>query len=188
MVDGTADRHFTRAVERLGMTDDAVPVEERLGDALRDRGQTIATAESCTGGGLAARITDVPGASEYFDRAFVTYSYDAKRETLAVSREALDQHGAVSAPVAREMAAAARDLADATWGVATTGIAGPSGGTPEKPVGTVFLGVAYAGAWGSGESATTAVRAVFDGGRTAVREATADRALELVLERVRETS
>ncbi len=157
------------------MTDDSI--ERRVGALLRERGNTIALAESCTGGLIGARLTAVSGASEYVDRGFVTYSYDSKRELLGVSREALDERGAVSEPVALEMARGARDVADATWGLSVTGVAGPSGGTEETPVGTVFVGIAYAAPWGSGESYATATRHEFDGDRTAIREQTVTRAL-----------
>ena len=157
---------------------------DRLGDELRDRGETLAVAESCTGGLLGARITAVPGASDYFDRGLVTYAYGAKEQLLGVDREALDEHGAVSEPVARQMARGVRDTADVTWGVATTGIAGPSGGTEETPVGTVYVGVAYAGPWGSGSSYATVERYELDGDRDAVRERTVDRALDDLLAEV----
>jgi len=159
-------------------------VEARLGDRLREDGSTLATAESATGGLVASRVTDVPGASDYFDRGVVTYAYDAKRELLGVTREALDEHGAVSEPVARQMARRVRDLSGTTWGLSVTGIAGPSGGTPEKPVGTVYLGVAYAAEWGSEASYAEVERHEFEGGRTAVKSAAADGALELLLSHV----
>ncbi|EMA45601.1 CinA domain protein [Halococcus morrhuae DSM 1307] len=161
-------------------TDDAI--ERRLGDALRESDATIAVAESCTGGLVGSLLTDVPGSSDYFDRSLVTYSSRAKRALLAVSRESLDAHGAVSEPVAREMARGARDTADATWGLATTGIAGPDGGTDEKPVGTVYIGVAHAGEWGSGESTSRVEHYVFDGTRTEVKEQIARRVLTAVFE------
>jgi nicotinamide-nucleotide amidase len=160
---------------------DEPPVEERIGDALRETGATIAAAESATGGLIGSLLTDVPGSSDYFDRSVVTYSYDAKRDVLAVPREDLDEHGAVSEPVARAMARGVRDTADTTWGVATTGIAGPTGGDDSDPVGTVYIGVAYAGAWGSGESTTTVERHVFDGDRLAVKERFARQALREAL-------
>ena len=152
-----------------------------VGDALRDREETIAVAESCTGGLIGAAITAVPGASDYFDAGLATYAYDAKRRHLGVSREALDEHGAVSEPVARQMAQGVRDVTDVTWGVATTGIAGPTGGTDDDPVGTVYIGISYAGPWGSEESYVTVSRYVFDGDRAAVRAKTVDRALEDLL-------
>lgn len=160
------------------------PVEARVGDALRDAGASVAVAESCTGGLIGSLLTDVPGSSDYFDRSLVTYSYDAKLEALGVARESLDDHGAVSEPVAAEMAAGVRDIAGVDWGVATTGIAGPDGGTAAKPVGTVYIGLAYSGEWGSGDSDTTVERHVFDGDRTEIKEQIARRALETLLDAV----
>jgi nicotinamide-nucleotide amidase len=157
------------------------PIESQVGDPLRAADQTVAVAESCTGGLIGSLLTDVPGSSDYFDRSLVTYSYDAKLELLAVDRETLDEDGAVSAPVARQMAQGVRDVAGTTWGVSTTGIAGPEGGTDDKPVGTVFIGVAYAGAWGSGTSATRVRRYEFDGTRTEIKEQIARQALEDLL-------
>ncbi|MFB6124632.1 MAG: CinA family protein [Halanaeroarchaeum sp.] len=159
---------------------DDTPVEERLGDRLRAAGQTLASAESCTGGLIGSLVTDVPGASDYFDRTAVTYSYDAKLD-LGVPRESLDEHGAVSEQVARQMAQGIRDRAKTTWGVATTGIAGPAGGTEAKPVGTVFIGVAYAGPWGSQESYATVERREFDGSRVEIKEQIARASLAAVL-------
>ncbi|GAB3675509.1 CinA family protein [Halopiger thermotolerans] len=152
-----------------------LPME--VADALRNREETLAVAESCTGGLIGAAITSVPGATDYFDSGLTTYAYDAKRRHLGVSREALDEHGAVSEPVAREMARGVRDVADVTWGIATTGVAGPTGGTAENPVGTVYIGVAYAGPWGSESSYATVSRYEFDGDRADVRAKTVDRAL-----------
>ncbi len=154
---------------------------ERVGDALRDADETLSVAESCTGGLIGAAITAVPGSSDYFDAGLCTYAYDAKRRHLGVSREALDEHGAVSAPVARQMARGVRDVTDVTWGVATTGIAGPTGGSEENPVGTVYVGVAYAGPWGSESSYVTVSRYVFDGDRAAIRAATVEQALSNLL-------
>lgn len=153
------------------------PIEERVADALTERGETVTVAESCTGGLVGTLLTAVPGSSTYFDRSYVTYAYDAKRDVLAINRETLDEHGAVSEPVARGMARAARDLGDTDWGVATTGIAGPTGGTPETPVGTVFVGVAWAAPWESGDSGVVVERHEFDGDRAAVRERMARAAL-----------
>jgi nicotinamide-nucleotide amidase len=152
-------------------------VERSLGRRLRNREETVAIAESLTGGLVGSLLTDVPGSSNYFDRSVVTYSNDAKLDALGVSRESLDEHGAVSAPVAREMARSVRDDAGTTWGVSTTGIAGPSGGTEEKPVGLVFVGVAYAAPWGTGDSFVRAERRVFDGDRSTVKTESARWAL-----------
>jgi len=154
-----------------------VPVQQRVGERLREYDATVAVAESATGGLVGSLLTDVAGSSDYFDRSVVAYSYGAKRDLLAVSREALDDHGAVSEPVARQLAAGVRDTADTTYGVATTGIAGPSGGTDDKPVGTVFVGVAYAAPWGTGRSETTVERYEFDGTRRECKEQFARQAL-----------
>jgi nicotinamide-nucleotide amidase len=152
-------------------------VERRLGRRLRDRDETLAVAESLTGGLVGSLLTDVAGSSDYFDRSVVAYSNDAKIDALGVSREALDAHGAVSASVAREMARGVRDDAGTTWGVSTTGIAGPSGGTEAKPVGLVFVGVAYAAPWGTEDSFARAERRVFDGDRWTVKAESARWAL-----------
>ncbi|MCU4925621.1 CinA family protein [Halobacteria archaeon AArc-dxtr1] len=156
----------------------------QVADVLRARGETVSVAESCTGGLIGAAITAVPGASDYFEAGLTTYAYDAKRRHLGVSREALDEHGAVSEPVAREMACGVRDVTDVTWGIATTGVAGPTGGDKETPVGTVYVGVAYAGPWGAETSASWVSRYVFDGDRAAVRAQTVDQALSDLLSAV----
>lgn len=153
------------------------PIERRVGETLREADCSIAVAESCTGGLIGSLLTDVPGSSDYFDRSVVTYSYEAKLAALAVARETLDEQGAVSRPVARQMARGVRDTAGVDWGVATTGVAGPGGGTEATPVGTVFVGLARRGAWGSGESATRVDRYEFDGDRVAIKDQIARRAL-----------
>ena len=159
---------MTRSMEP---TDDTAP-EVTVGNRLTAREETVAIAESLTGGLIGSRITDVSGASTYFDRAVVTYSNRSKQEVLSVSREALDAHGAVSEAVAEEMAAGVRDTAETTWGVSTTGIAGPTGGTDDKPVGLVYIGIAYAAPWGSGDSFVRFDRHLFDGDRPAVTQKT----------------
>ncbi|WP_435075236.1 CinA family protein [Halorubrum sp. HHNYT27] len=168
--------------------DETEPTAETLGDLLTDRGESLAVAESLTGGLVGSRVTDVPGASAYFDRGFVTYAYDAKRELLGVSRESLDAEGAVSARVAEEMAAGARDRAGTTWAVATTGTAGPGGGTPEKPVGLVFVAVAYAAPWGTEASFTRSERVLLDGDRSEVRRGAVDAAIGALVRAVREVA
>lgn len=138
---------------------------EAVGQALMAGGAWLAVAESCTGGLLAARITDVPGASAWFDRGVVTYSNRAKQDLLAVPEALLAAHGAVSGPVAEAMASGLRRRAEVDWTVAVTGIAGPGGGTPEKPVGTVWI------AW-AGPPGVSSERHQFEGDRAAVRRQT----------------
>ena len=113
-----------------------------VGRLLKEKGATLAVAESCTGGRIANWLTDVPGSSDYFLFAGVSYANAAKVDILGVSTQTLDEYGAVSEETAREMAAGARRVANATYGISTTGIAGPGGGTEEKPVGTVCIGLA----------------------------------------------
>jgi nicotinamide-nucleotide amidase len=126
---------------------DGRPLEAVVGDLLRAKGFTIATAESCTGGLLASRLTDVPGSSAYVDRGVVCYSDRAKVELVGVPAALIREHGAVSEPVAQALAGGIRTLAGTNVGVGITGIAGPAGGTPEKPVGTVAIAVVVDGQW-----------------------------------------
>ena len=121
---------------------DGRPLEAVVGDMLRERGMTIAVAESCSGGLLASRLTDVPGSSDYVDRGVVCYSNRAKTELAGVPESLLAEHGAVSEPVAVAMATGIRERAHTNVGVGITGVAGPGGGSPEKPVGTVAIAVA----------------------------------------------
>lgn len=135
----------------------------QVGGLLKAHGMMLVTAESCTGGGVAQAITDVAGSSAWFERGFVAYANDAKREMLGVSRETLMQHGAVSEAVVREMVAGALQQSHAQVALAVSGIAGPDGGTPEKPVGTVWF------AWGIKHGAIHAQRHQIGGGRAEVR-------------------
>ena len=116
---------------------------EQLGRLLKSKEKKIATAESCTGGWIAQMITEVSGSSTWFDRGFVTYSNAAKMQMLGVKPETLDKYGAVSAQTATEMVNGALAYSDADCAIAVTGIAGPDGGTAQKPVGTVFIAWAY---------------------------------------------
>ena len=120
-------------------------LETVVGNLLRDHQMTIATAESCTGGLLASRLTDVPGSSDYMQQGVVCYSNQSKTDWLGVSPAMIAEHGAVSEPVAAAMAAGIRAKTSAAVGVGITGIAGPGGGTPEKPVGTVAIAVSIPG-------------------------------------------
>ncbi|HSI52003.1 MAG TPA: CinA family protein [Ideonella sp.] len=147
-----------------------------LADALRARGWRMATAESCTGGLIAALCTSVAGSSDWFDRGFVTYSNEAKTDQLGVPPALIAAHGAVSQEVAEAMARGALAHSRAQIAVAVTGIAGPGGAVPGKPVGTVWLALA-SGAWVSSELLQ------LPGDRTAVRSATVAAALARLVER-----
>lgn len=149
---------------------------ERLAAALRASGRKLVTAESCTGGMIAAACTSLAGSSDWFERGFVTYSNEAKSELLGVPRESITAHGAVSAEVARAMAEGALAHSHADAAVAVTGIAGPGGATPGKPVGTVWIATALTGR----PAQATLLRA--SGDRDAVREASVVFALESLLE------
>ena len=127
------------------ISDDGSSLEEVVVRLLRERGMTLATAESCTGGLISNRITDVPGASAVFTHGFITYANEAKTQLLGVPAELIASHGAVSEDVACRMAAGALEASGADLAVAVTGIAGPDGGTEEKPVGTAWIGVAVKG-------------------------------------------
>lgn len=149
--------------------------EERLNRLLTERGLTIAVAESCTGGLVSARITDVAGASEYFQAGLVTYSNAAKELFLNVPPDLLAAKGAVSREVAEKMAEGARKALSADIGLSVTGIAGPGGGTDEKPVGTVYMGL-------SAQGVVLARRHRFEGDRAAIRRLSADEALAFALD------
>lgn len=146
-----------------------------LAEICERRGYRLAVAESCTGGSLAAAITDLPGVSSFFLGAIISYSDDVKRHLLGVPPEVLAEHGAVSEPTARAMAAGVRERLGADVGISVTGIAGPTGATPTKPVGLVYVGVAT--------PQKTVVRTdVWPGSRAEIRAASVQAALELGLE------
>jgi nicotinamide-nucleotide amidase len=149
----------------------------RLGRALVVRGFKLATAESCTGGWIAKAVTDVPESSQWFDGGVVTYSNDSKAALLGVPAAILAEHGAVSEPTVRAMARGALERFGAQVAVAVSGIAGPSGGSAAKPVGTVFI------AWAT-PAGVTAARRQFAGGREAVRRQTVALALERLIDLV----
>lgn len=151
---------------------------EKLGKVLILRKLFCTVAESCTGGSLAAAITDIPGSSQWFERGFITYSDVAKSEMLAVPDTILASHGAVSQPTVCAMAEGAIEASHSHVSVAISGIAGPSGGTPEKPVGTVWL------AWAGGFTPTYADCYFFEGDRAAIREKAVHVALEGLIKRV----
>jgi nicotinamide-nucleotide amidase len=147
----------------------------RVGRALEARNLRVATAESCTGGWIAKALTDIPGSSQWLEGGVVAYSNAAKSALLGVPAGTIAAHGAVSEPVVRAMAEGARARFGVPLTVAVSGIAGPDGGTPDKPVGTVWF------AWASGRE-TTAARERFDGDRDAVRRLSVAFALDRLLE------
>ena len=153
-------------------------MERDLINALREKGWRMAAAESCTGGRIAQRITAVPGASDVFSGSMVSYSCETKQSALGVRAETLDKYGAVSEETAREMASGALRITEADVAVSVTGIAGPGGGSPEKPVGTVCFGI-------SAVSGTEAVRVQFDPAhsREEIRREAAAYALRLAAEK-----
>jgi nicotinamide-nucleotide amidase len=148
-------------------------LEEIVGDLLKKRGKTVAVAESCTGGSLAQRFTNVPGSSVYFERGVVTYSNRSKTELLQVPAALIAEHGAVSEPVAAAMAEAVRRLAGVDYALSVTGIAGPDGGTADKPVGVVFIGLAFDGG-------CNVKRYHFPGNRERIRYASTQAALNML--------
>jgi nicotinamide-nucleotide amidase len=151
----------------------------RAGSRLKECGLKLATAESCTGGWIAQAVTSVAGSSEWFERGFVTYSNDAKREMLGVRAATLARHGAVSEETAREMASGALKRSRAQVAVAVTGVAGPGGGTRKKPVGMVCF------AWSLARRSPESIVRRFRGGRESVRRQSVAVALQGVLDRLR---
>lgn len=181
---GASERDAAEALDRatsemravLGVnlfSADGRPLEQVVGDLLRARFWRIATAESCTGGLLASRLTDIPGSSDYVDRGVVCYSNQAKIDLLDVPGETIARHGAVSEEVGAAMAEGVRDRAGAEVGVGITGIAGPGGGSEQKPVGTVVVAVAYPGG-------TRVRRFLFLGARAQVKFQASQAALDMV--------
>ena len=147
-------------------------LSQQLGEALLSRNWMLVCAESCTGGGIAAAVTDIAGSSQWFDRGFVTYSNQAKREVLGVAGATLENHGAVSEQTVQEMVEGALSRSDAQVAVAVSGIAGPGGGTDEKPTGTVCL------AWQVEGQEPVVCTEHFGGNRASVREQTILSALQ----------
>lgn len=141
-------------------------IARKLGGVLKQEGLKIVTAESCTGGGISQAITEIPGSSAWFDRGFVTYSNDAKVQMLKVNQSTLEKYHAVSKQVAIEMVNGALANSDADMAVSVTGIAGPDGGSEEKPIGTVFIALALRG------GASNCFLQQFSGDRSEIREQT----------------
>lgn len=161
----------------VAMKHDIEPRVRELAQALTRRGRRVCTAESCTGGLIAKTFTDLAGSSDWFDRGFVTYSNAAKHEMLGVPASLIDDYGAVSEAVANAMARGALRHSEADYAIAVTGVAGPGGGSDEKPVGTVWIAVAS-------EQHIEANCHQFAGDRAAVREATLLAGLEKLIEHV----
>lgn len=148
----------------------------KLGEALLQRGEKVATAESCTGGGVSMAMTAIAGSSRWFERGFVTYSNEAKQEMLGVQSATLSAHGAVSSATVNEMAVGAIEHSRADWSLAISGIAGPDGGNPDKPVGTVWI------AWAGPKGFQRSEHHLFTGDRQAVRTQAIHRSIEGLLE------
>ena len=177
-----AYRDFAEIVrERHGDTlfsEDGRTIDELVADQLRESSLTIATAESCTAGLMAARLTERPGSSEYVKGGIVAYSNDVKMTQAGVPPELIERHGAVSQEVAEALADGARERLGADLGIGITGIAGPGGGTPEKPVGLVWISVATPAGEGGAERLTRSVQ--LPGGRADVRDRATTVAMHLV--------
>ncbi|WP_422655613.1 nicotinamide-nucleotide amidase [Leminorella grimontii] len=159
------------------MDEQICQLSKTVGERLKARGWSITCAESCTGGLVAAYLTEIAGSSAYFERGFVTYSNQAKQELLEVSATTLENHGAVSAQTVIEMAKGALKAAQAEVALSISGIAGPDGGTVQKPVGTVWFG------WASKDGLVLSEVHRFDGDRHCVRQQAARHALTVVLEK-----
>ncbi|KAJ9432085.1 MULTISPECIES: nicotinamide-nucleotide amidase [Pantoea] len=151
-------------------------LSRRIGEQLKKRQATVTAAESCTGGWIAKVFTDISGSSAWFERGFVTYSNEAKQQMVGVQDTTLQQYGAVSEQTVREMATGAAKAAAAEYAIAVSGIAGPDGGTPDKPVGTVWFAIA------GPEGRVLAQRQIFAGDRDAVRRQSVVWALQTLLD------
>lgn len=159
---------------------DNLKLSQHLGQILSKRGLTVSTAESCTGGLILSTLTDISGSSSYVIGGIVTYSNEAKMQMVNVQEQTLIEYGAVSEPIAREMAIGVRQVFDTDYALSVTGIAGPGGGTDEKPVGLTFIGLA-------GRDGLVAVqRHVWDGDRIANKQASVQAALILLLNLIEE--
>ena len=154
-----------------------ISMVEKLVQALAEMGLTVSTAESCTGGMVASTIIDVPGASDVYNEGFITYSNDAKMKYLNVAEETLEVYGAVSEETVREMALGCRRATGSNVAVVTSGVAGPGGGTVEKPVGLVYIGCAY-------KDIVEVKNYKFEGDRTSIRKQATQEAINMVLEMI----
>ena len=156
-----------------------VKLVSTIGKILTESGQTVTTVESCTGGGIANLLTAIPGSSNWFDRGFVTYSNSAKTQMVGVPEKLLEQYGAVSNEVAESMATGGLNHAGASYALSVTGIAGPGGGTADKPVGTVCFG------WAGPENLVQSEKILFPGDRQEIRSQSIEYSLSRLIEIMR---
>jgi nicotinamide-nucleotide amidase len=170
------EREMIARLSEYYFGEDDETLEGAVGRLLQERGAKLALAESCTGGLLAKRLTDMPGSSAYFQEGLVTYSNESKERLLGVPHDLIVEHGAVSEPVAREMAEGARRVSGADYGLSVTGVAGPDGGTEEKPVGLVFVGISDSNNTFAEKLDLTA----WARSRESIRERSANRAFDLL--------
>jgi nicotinamide-nucleotide amidase len=173
----TLGNELTSALGKAVFSTNGETIEEIVGNLLKRRGETVSVAESCTGGLIARRLTEIPGSSVYFIEGAVTYSNDAKMRTLHVPAEILEKHGAVSAECAEAMARGMRERAETSHAISVTGIAGPDGGSDEKPVGTVFIGYSAAGG-------TRSMKLILPGDRYLIRWRSSQAALDYLRRRL----
>ena len=176
----TLDELANKIADKLGIcvfATNGETMEQVIGKLLTERSQTVATAESCTGGLIARRLTELAGSSKFFMEGAVTYSNDAKVRTLNVKQETLDEFGAVSKETAEEMARGMRERADSDYAISVTGIAGPDGGSEEKPVGTVWFGLAD-------RKSVKTIKLVFPGDRYLIRWRSSQAALDMLRRRL----
>lgn len=164
---------------RLAKKMEELSLEEQVVKLLQEKKIKISTTESCTGGFLAGTIVNVSGASEVFDEGYITYSNEAKHKILGVKEETLDKYGAVSEETAKEMALGCAKASNAHIAIGITGIAGPTGGTKEKPVGLVYMGCYY-------QETVKVKKFIFSGDRSQVRSQSVEEALKFILERLKE--
>ncbi len=166
-------KSMIKKVLRENIFSEGESLEEIVGRVLRERSETLSVAESCTGGLLSSKITDIPGSSDYFERGFIVYSNTSKVENLGIPEDLIAKEGAVSQQIAKLMAKRAREISRTTYGIGITGIAGPGGGSAEKPVGTVHIAIA----WDGGEAHT---KNYFFGTREQIKIQSAVKALDML--------
>jgi nicotinamide-nucleotide amidase len=171
----TKEKELRKLISPYIFGSDEEKIEQVLGDLLRKRGEKLGLAESCTGGYISHLITSVPGSSDYYEGSLVTYSYEQKERLLGVKKETLANYGAVSREVVTEMATGALSKLQVHHAIAVSGIAGPSGGTPEKPVGTVWIAIASGGR-------VVAEKFIFGHQRERNIQVSADTALNMLLQ------